>query len=92
MSALSWPSKDPDEKLDYIIDWSNRLPESDAIAQSAWDVPSGLTKHQDDFGPAATTVWLSGGTDGETYTITNTVTSTEGRILQESVRLKVRSR
>ena len=44
--ALEWDFKDPDEVLDYRVDWSARL-DGDTIASSTWEVLAGLTKDSD---------------------------------------------
>jgi hypothetical protein len=59
MSIPSWPSKDPDEILDYAIDWSDRLPIEDLIAQSIWTVPAGLAQSRSEFAGQQSVVWLS---------------------------------
>ena len=41
--AKRWPAKDPEEILDYALDWTPRLG-GDTVAQSQWIVPTGLTK------------------------------------------------
>ena len=38
---LQWPFKDPDEFLDYGMDWSARVG-TDKLVASLWDVPDGL--------------------------------------------------
>ena len=53
--------KDPDEVLDYSIDWSTWL-DSDTISSSSWTVESGITKDSDSNDTTSTTIWLSGGT------------------------------
>ena len=40
--SLNWPDKDPDEVLDYCLDWSDRLGSSDTISTSTWIVPTGI--------------------------------------------------
>ena len=35
--ALKWPDKDPDEQLDYSIDWSNALG-TNTISSVTWKV------------------------------------------------------
>lgn len=85
--------KDPGEKKDYGVDWSQLLA-GDTISTSAWVVESGLTK---EVSPAegktgtTTTVWLSGGTADQDYTVTNTVTTAAGRILERSFEIMVRN-
>lgn len=90
--ALVWPFKDPDEVLDYIIDWSARLGDSDTISTSTWTFPSGITKDSDSNTTTTTTAWVSGGTIGETYEILNRVTTTGGRTYDQTVKLKVKAR
>lgn len=90
--ALRWPSKDPDERLDYTIDWSGRLG-TDTIVSSAWpEVPDGVTLDAESFGPRSATVWIVGGTLGTTYRLVNRITTVGGRIMDQSVDLPVRSR
>lgn len=87
---LSWPPKDTDEVLDYMVDWSDRL-DSDAIASSAWTVPSGITQNSNEFDASGgtTTIWLSGGTTGETYELVNRITTAAGRTMDQTIRLKI---
>lgn len=87
--TLQWPPKDPRELLDYRIEWSPRL-DSDVIVTSSWvAVPSDLTVVRDEFSKRTTTVWVSGGTDGTTYTLTNTITTVKGRTEISTVSLPV---
>lgn len=90
---LSWPIKDPDEVLDYSIDWNARLPDDDPIEASVWEVPLGLTRNAEaiDTDAAITTIWLATGVSGVTYKIYNTITTLAGRTLQEAVQLTVKS-
>ena len=82
--------KDPSERLDYQEDWSDWL-DSDTISSSIWSVPTGLTQ----YGSATSTttvatIWLSGGTHGQEYLVTNTVTTAGGRIGERSIKILVR--
>ena len=70
--------KDPDALLDYMVDWSTWLG-NDTIATSVWTVPSGITKSNDTKTPKTATIWLSGGTVGQRYDITNRITTDGGR-------------
>jgi hypothetical protein len=89
--ALSWPFKDPDEVLDYQIDWSARLA-GDTISSSSWIVPDGITKNRDSATDTSTTVWLSGGTEGAALSLTNRIVTAGGRMMDQSVVLKIRSK
>lgn len=75
-------SKDPSDKKDYAIDWATLLAGEGetSLTTSTWSVsdPSGLTVEA--LAPYApyisgtrTIVWVSGGTAGTVYALTNTV-------------------
>ena len=72
----------------YSVDYSDLLAAGETISTSAWvrDKDLVLTVNS----PAATktntttTVWLASGTTGETYTVTNTITTSGGKTLQQS--------
>lgn len=71
--------KDPDSKLDYTVNWAAWLG-TDTIASSAWVVPTGLTQVSVSSTTTTATIVISGGTAGQTYMITNRITTTQGRI------------
>lgn len=77
--------KDPDAKLPYTIDWSDWLESAETISASTWTVPSGITKDSDTFGDTSTRIWLTGGTAGTKYTLTNTITVSSGKIDERSI-------
>lgn len=93
MSNPKFPFKDPDEVLDYTIDWTARL-DADTIVTSTWIVPTGIVKDSDSIvaGAKATLIWLHGGTIGEKYTLTNRVITVGGRTMDQSVDLQVKTR
>lgn len=70
--------KDPDAVLDYAIDWSQWL-DDDTITTSTWGADEGIGIDSDDMDTTRTSVWLSGGTAGTTYTVTNHITTAAGR-------------
>lgn len=84
---LTWPDKDPNEVLDYLVDWTARL-NGDTITSSTWLVPVDITKDSDSFTDTTTTIWLSAGTIG-TLTLTNRVTTAGGRTMDQSITLTV---
>jgi hypothetical protein len=89
---LEWDDKDPDEVLDYQLDWTARL-QSETIATSVWMIDStALVQNSSSFTITMTTVWLSAGVDGETYELTNRITTTGNRTMDQTVKLKVKSR
>lgn len=86
-----WPDKDPNEVNDYKRDWTDELA-GDSIVTSVWTVMSGgtdLVIVSQEFNATKTTIWLSGGSAGVTYILTNEVTTQGGRTLDWSVRIRV---
>lgn len=71
-------TKDPDAVLDYRIDWATWLG-VDTISTSTWTVPAGITKFTDSKTTTTTTIWLSGGTAGETYSVKDHIVTAGGR-------------
>lgn len=89
--ALHWPNKDPDEILDYTIDWSARLLE-DTILTSIWILDTGITEVTSSSGTQDTTIWLSGGTIGNSYHVLNRITTNGGRTMDQTVIIKIKSK
>jgi hypothetical protein len=89
--TLKWPFKDPDEVLDYGIDWTARLA-GDTIQSSTWIVPDGITKVSDSSNDTSTEIWLSGGTLGAALQITNRVVTHGARTMDQSVTLLIKSK
>lgn len=88
---LSWPIKDPDEKLDYDLDWTERLA-TDTITTSTWIVPVGLVSEEETFTATSTVIWLTGGTLGASYDILNRIETVGGRIMDQTVTLEIDSK
>jgi fructosamine-3-kinase len=84
-------TKDPNAVLDYSIDWTRWLA-GDQIAASEWIVASGLTKMADSKTSTSATVWLSGGTAGQSYIVTNRITTAAGRTEDRSFTIRVEER
>jgi len=87
--------KDPDADLDYGIDWSDWLPDGDSVQTSTWIITgpdSTLVAGVTSVDGNQTTVWLSGGTLGQVYTVTNRVVTTEGRTDDRSIGFSLRSK
>lgn len=85
---LTWPAKDPDEDMDFQLDWLERLA-GDTIATSTWTVPSGITSHDESNDDTTATIWLSGGTLGETYSLLNRVITAGGRTMDQTVTVEI---
>lgn len=84
-------TKDPDAVLDYQIDWSAWLG-SDTIATSSWIVPDGITKASDTKTTTTATIWLSGGTLGQSYTLLNRIATAGGRTEDRSIVIGIAER
>ena len=91
----TWPAKDPNEILDYGYDWSPRGLEGDTIVSFTSTVESGTVVVDDSVFEASnftTITWLSGGTEGETCKVLLRLTTALGRVLDETLSIKIKSR
>lgn len=84
-------TKDPNAVLDYQVDWAAWLG-ADTISTSTWTVPAGLTAGTASNTTTTATVFLSGGTDGASYTVSNRIVTAGGRTDDRSFVLKVRQK
>ncbi len=93
MSKLyTWPDKDPDEVLDYIINWGQRL-SGDKIVSSSFSVTSGSVEiTASSFNDTVATVWLSDGSNNQTCKINNIIVTEAGRTMSQSVSIKVKTK
>lgn len=87
---LRWPEKQPGEVLDYGLNWTPLLA-GGTIVSSEWEIDQDtVTIETQTFGPANTTIWLSGGIHQTDYIFTNRVTDSAGRTMELEVSLYVR--
>lgn len=86
--------KDADAVLDYEMDWTSWLATSpeDNLASSTWEADDGITIDSDSNTTKKATVWLSGGTPGKTYVVTNRIVTAGGRTDDRSFYIVVRGR
>lgn len=93
--------KDPEEVLDYVLDWSPELETAEKLATSAWAIlpvtTPPLVEDDSDIVPTAdkkARIWLSGGKAGEVYELTNTVVTDNAvpRTFEVTVKLKVKEK
>jgi hypothetical protein len=82
-----WPSKDPDEKLDYSHDFSADLAVGETLVAGSSIIivnAAGVTEWQaQEVGADFIKIWLQGGTEGETANFTAHAVTSEGRIFEE---------
>jgi hypothetical protein len=84
------PDKDPGSIIDYGSDWNDQsvgpwLAVGETIVTSSWIVPTGLTLVSESNNTTETSIFLSGGTIGEIYTLTNRIVTTAGRTEDRSM-------
>jgi len=82
--------KDPSARKDYGFDWGTLWLNGDTISASEWILPTGITKFDESNTTTDTTIWLTGGTAGTDYLVTNQITTAGGRIEQRSIKIQVR--
>ena len=101
MLIATAPAKDPAATLDYTGSWASLLAAGESIVVSTWAIEGpdlALLIGTDDYAPTfdatSATVWLSGGTEDATYTVTNHVETdnTPPRIDERSFTITIASR
>jgi hypothetical protein len=92
---LNWPTKDPGDILDYLLDIGPAIVGNDGDGIATLDVnlapsnPGDLVVQSSAADGSRIILWLSGGQAGTVYTVTFAITTINGRSLQRSVLLPV---
>lgn len=83
--------KDPQDKLDYAVDWTSQLAVGETISTSTWTVPTGITQitPAPSIDDGIVTIWLSGGTVGTRYDVLNHIVTSQGREYDRTVPILV---
>ena len=84
-------NKDPDARLDYMVDWTSWL-DGDTIANSIWIVPLGIIYEADTHTGSTATVWLSGGSLDSSYEVVNRITKAAGRIDDRTITIRMKQK
>lgn len=84
--------KDPDARLDWVWDWNEWLDEGEVIENSVFLASVGISIDNTSNTTRTATVWLSGGTAGQVYQVTNRITTSSGRIDDRSITIRVAER
>ena len=103
--SLKWPPKDPDEKLDYSVDWSRFLGE-DTISSVSWFINdadgvkttaqavttvNGLTFEGNSNSNTVALAVFSGGTNNTFYDVTCRITFGTSQLTSErKIKLPIR--
>lgn len=91
-SILGKFSKQPDEILDYDVDYSDWFSNRDDTAVSAVvTVTAGVTKVSDALVGNVVRVVLSGGTNGSEYQVTVLLTTSTGVVKEADFKVKVKA-
>lgn len=105
--SFRWPNKDPDEVLDYSVDWSRFLGDGVNISTVVWfvDDADGV-KTQISAGETVNniqnvsqtktlkvaTINIASGTNNEEYKFTCRITDTSGNTAERVIKLRVKER
>jgi hypothetical protein len=105
--SYRWPNKDPDEVLDYSIDWSRFLRSPSTIVSVQWfvdneegvktplvpvEVVNGLQPVSTTNTSTVSTIYLGLGGKNKTYKIYCRMTDSQGRIAERTVVLPIKER
>lgn len=91
---LVWPAKDPDEVLEYAIDWSDRLG-NDAISTATFSLTTaaGMAIDSSDHDNVHRSyVTLSGGIAGSKGKVLCQIVTVNGQTLQQTATILVKAR
>jgi hypothetical protein len=83
--------KDPNAVLDYPVDWSIFLG-TDTILVSTWIVQTGITSVAETNSATSATIWLSGGTVGTKYALTNRIVTAGGRTEDRTIYVRIQEK
>lgn len=107
MMSYRWPNKDPDETLDYSIDWSRSLKDGETISSVQWfvddengvktriestELVDGLQHVVQTNTNTVATVYLGLGTNNKEYKITCRIVTSESLTLERTVVLRIKER
>jgi hypothetical protein len=84
--------KDPYAVLDYTLDWTNWMPDSDTITSVSVTADSGITVDSTSNTSYIVTAYISGGTAGNIYNVEYRITTTNGLRDSRNFRIKVLER
>ena len=91
--AVDWGKKDPDEVIDYGIEYGGALADGDSLASAVFTFidQAGCTKTNEGVVGTSAKVRISAGTNGLNMKIQCRVTTTNGEVLEDLAKLKIRN-
>ena len=84
--------KDPYAVLDYTLDWTNWMPDSDTISSVSVTADAGITVDSTSNTDYILTAYISGGTVGNIYNVEYRIVTTNGLQDSRNFRIKVLER
>ena len=90
--ATTADPKDPVEVLDYTFNFTRALSGGDTISSYVVAADGTASIQSDAENSNVVTVWISGGTSGDTTELTCTVTSVAGRIIKVVIYIPTRAK
>lgn len=85
-------TKDPAAVLDYYVDWEDWLAEGETISSSDWTLPDGITEDSSTHNDTKAEIWLSAGSPGKKYRLTNHIVTTDEREDERTITIEVQNR
>jgi hypothetical protein len=80
--------KDPDSTIDFLFNWKPEL-NGDTVYTSTFLLPDGLTEVSSSNTENTATIFVSGGSEGCVYRITNRVVTVGGRTRDKTIHVLV---
>jgi len=92
MSILGTFTKQPNEVMDYDIDYTDWMAETDFLLSDITTVDgTGLVIDSSIIiSNFVLKIWLSGGVDGATHKITARITTDDGRVKEDEFRIRIK--
>lgn len=84
--------KDPNAQLDWQFNWADWLAVGETIATATFTADDGLTVDSTGHDDIVATIWVSGGTAGNVYRVTNHVVTSADRTDDRSINIRVTER
>jgi|JI10StandDraft_1071094.scaffolds.fasta_scaffold08998_3 hypothetical protein len=83
--------KDPDATQDYLFNWAAEL-DGDTISTATFSLSDGLTSVSTSNTTTTASVFVSGGSEGQTYRIRSRVVTAGGRTYDKTIYVAVQER
>ena len=83
-------TQDENELLDYEVDWSAFLNPGDTIATATFTGQTGITLTNISYTTTTATVWVSGGTVNNSYTVVCDIVTAQGRKAERTLIFQIK--